>query len=163
MIIKPLETEDEINGKAHVHCQAWKEAYAGLISQAFLDSRTAEQSEQRARKAFENGVLTLVAKDGDRVIGFADYGPYRGEDLEDTGEIYAIYVLKEYYGKGVGYALMKKALEALGEIRQAAVWVLKGNERAIRFYERCGYRLDGQEQLLTLGAPVTEARMVLER
>ena len=163
MIIKPLETEDEIFGKAYVHCQAWKEAYAGLIDQDFLDSRTVEMSEQRARKAFETGVLTLVAKDGDRVVGFVDYGPYRGEYLKDTGEVYAIYVLKEFYGKGVGYALMTKALGALSEFRQAAVWVLKGNDRAVQFYERWGYHFDGQEQILTLGTPVTVARMILER
>ena len=31
MSIKLLETKDEIKGKAAVHCQAWKEAYVGLL------------------------------------------------------------------------------------------------------------------------------------
>ena len=31
MIIKQLETKEEIEGKAAVHCQAWKEAYVGLV------------------------------------------------------------------------------------------------------------------------------------
>ena len=42
MIIKQLETKEEIEGKAAVHCQAWKEAYVGLMDQDFLDRRTME-------------------------------------------------------------------------------------------------------------------------
>ena len=95
------------------------------------------------------------------MVGFADFGRYRLDDLRDAGEIYAIYILKEYYGKGIGFALMKKALDALSEYPQTAVWVLTGNERAIRFYKRCGFEFDGQKKEIELGAPATEARMIL--
>ena len=161
MSIKLLETKDEIQGKAAVHCQAWKEAYVGLVNQDFLDRRTMEMSLQSAQWAFDNGITTLIARDRERVVGFADFGRYRLDDLRDAGEIYAIYILKEYYGKGIGYALMKKALDALREYPQTAVWVLTGNERAIRFYKRCGFEFDGQKKEIELGAPATEARMIL--
>ena len=161
--IKRLETEDEIKGKAFVHWQAWREAYTGLVDQAFLDGRTLQAAEQRARQAFENGSPTLIAKDGNRVVGFVSYGCYRGDDLADAGEVYAIYILKAYYGKGVGYALMSKALEELKDYRQVAVWVLAENARAIRFYQRCGYRFDGRRQNIPLGKPIAEARMILRR
>lgn len=163
VVFKSLETEDELDGKAFVHDRAWKEAYVGLIDQAFLDARSVEKSRQYAAQAFADGKATLLAKDGERVVGFADYGAYRGDDLPDAGEVYAIYILKDYYGKGVGYGLMSRALAALKEYRRFAVWVLEGNERAIRFYQRFGFRFDGQKQTLILGAPVTDARMILER
>ena len=162
MVISPLGTEEDVGGKAYVHCQAWKEAYVGLVDQTFLDNRTIEMSRQRAQKAFEDGVSSFVAKDGDRVVGFVDFGPYRGDGRKDTGEVYAIYVLKEYYGKGVGHALMGEALDAMKSYQQIAVWVLMGNERAIRFYQRCGFHFDGEKQVITLGTPVTEVRMILE-
>ena len=161
--IKRLETDQEIDGKAYVHWQAWKEAYVGLVDQGFLDGRTLERSRQFARRAFDNGYRTILAKDGERVVGFADYGPYRGEDLPDAGEVYAIYILKEYYGKGVGFALMRRAVDLLKDHPRVAVWVLEGNERAIGFYTRFGYRLDGKKQTLMLGTAVTEARMILDR
>ena len=161
MSIKLLETKDEIKGKAAVHCQAWKEAYVGLVNQDFLDRRTMEMSLQSAQRAFDNGITTLIARDRERVVGFADFGRYRLDDLRDAGEIYAIYILKEYYGKGIGFALMEKALDALSEYPQTAVWVLTGNERAIRFYKRCGFEFDGQKKEIELGAPATEARMIL--
>ena len=163
IVIKRAENEDEIRGKAFVHWKAWQEAYTGLVDQGFLDGRTLEKSERFALRAFENGYATLVARDGDRVIGFADYGAYRSDDLEDAGEVYAIYILKAYYDKGAGYALMSRAVGELKEYRKIAVWVLDNNERAIRFYKRFGYRFDGKRQTLQLGTPVTESRMILER
>ena len=118
-------------------------------------------SQQRAFRAFQNNISTLIAKDGDNVIGFADYGKYRWDDLTDTGEVYAIYLLKEYYGKGIGYSLMCQAVEALKEYRNIAVWVLGGNERAIRFYTKFGFELDGKKMTTTLGTDMTELRMIL--
>ena len=161
MIIKQLETKYGIKGKTAVHRQAWKEAYVGLVNQDFLDRRTMEMSLQSAQWAFDNGIATSIAKDGERVVGFVDFGHYRLDGLHDAGEVYAIYVLKEYYGKGIGYALMKRAFDALSEYPQTAVWVLTGNERAIRFYKRCGFEFDGEKKEIELGTPATEARMIL--
>ena len=160
MLIKRLENEEEIKGKAIVHCQAWQEAYAGLIDPAFLAGRSVETSEKYARQALAQGYPTFVAKDGDRVIGFVDYGPCRNDDLPGAGEVYALYILKAYYDQSIGYALMQRALAELKDYEQVVVWVLEGNERAIRFYEKCGFRRDGKEQELMLGTKVKEVRMV---
>ena len=158
--IKQMETDDEIKGKAFVHWKSWQKAYPGIVDQGYLDSLTLEKCESIAYRWLDN---ILVAKDGERVIGFVGYGKYRSDELENTGEIYAIYVLAEYYGKSVGFQLMQEALSRLKEYDRIAVWVLKDNERAIRFYERYGYRFDGREETLKLGTPVTEARMILVR
>lgn len=88
---------------------------------------------------------------------------YRDETLTDCGEIFAIYVLADYYGQKVGYELMNAAFEKLAAYNHIAVWVLKGNERAIKFYERYGFRFDGTEQEIKLGTPNTELRMIYER
>ncbi len=56
---------------------------------------------------------------------------------------------------------MGKALEELKRYRRTAAWVLGGNERAIRFYERCGFRFDGKKQELTWRTTVTEAGMTV--
>ena len=159
--IVPMTSEEEAKGKAYVHCRAWKEAYRGLIDQTFLDGRTLEFSEERALRSFRSGVSTLLAKDGDRVVGFADYGAYRGDDMQDAGEVYAIYLLGDYYGQGIGARIMNAALQDMPSIDKAVVWVLKGNQRAIRFYESFGFRFDGASQVLDLGGEVTELRMVL--
>ena len=102
--IKKMESYEEIKGKAYVHWKSWHDAYKGIVDQSYLDSLTLEKCEEIALKWPDN---LLVAKDGDRVVGFVGYGECRDEDLTDTGEIFAIYMLEEYYGSGVGKALMK--------------------------------------------------------
>ena len=158
IIIKKMETDDEIRGKAFVHWKSWHEAYPGIMSREYLDKHTLERCE---KLAFRWGGNILVAKDGNRVVGFVGYGD-RGEEAPKTGEIFALYVLSEYYGKGVAQQLMKTGLEQLNGYSQICLWVLKENNRAIRFYQKCGFLPDGEE-LVSQNAGSTEIRMVLTR
>ncbi len=156
IIIKAMETEAEIRGKAYVHWKAWQEAYPGLVSPAYLEKLSLEKCEEIAFRRPEN---TLVAKDGERVLGFVCYG---GGDDPDTGEIFALYVLAAYYGTGLGRRLMDAGLERLRECPEVRLWVLQGNARAIRFYEKCGFRPDGAEKELP-ALSAREIRMRLRR
>ena len=38
-------------------------------------------------------------------IGFVGFGKYRNDELENAGEVFAIYILSQYYGKGT-YSLL---------------------------------------------------------
>jgi RimJ/RimL family protein N-acetyltransferase len=55
---------------------------------------------------------------------------------------------------------MAAALTALSEAgyRRAVLWVLAGNARARRFYERAGFAADGAENVLTGLGGVLEVR-----
>ena len=156
IVIKPMETDAEIRGKAFVHWKCWHEVYPGLVSQAYLDSLTLEKVEEKAFRWRDN---LLVAKDADRVVGFVGYGQ---SDEEGTGEVFALYVLPEFHGKGVGQMLMDAALEELADYRKICLWLVKGNSRAIRFYEKCGFHATGEE-LHSPRVEATEIRMVRER
>ena len=145
IIIKPMETDAEIRGKAFVHWKCWQETYPGLVSQEYLDKFTLEKSEERAFQWRDN---ILVAKDGDRVVGFAGYGHHGPEDPE-TGEVFALYVLPEYQGKGVGCQLLEAAVDKLSACPHLCLWAVKGNERAIRFYEKNGFRLNGEDKYVS--------------
>ena len=156
--IKKLETDSEIKGKAFVHFQSWREVYSGIVEQAFLDNRTIDNYLELAMNTKDN---TIIAKEGDRVVGFVQYGKYDYGDLEDAGEIIALYVLADYYGKGIGYRLMQEAVKSLSGYSQIALFVIKDNQRAIDFYTRYGFRFDGQEGMSQVG--VTVARMTLNK
>jgi ribosomal protein S18 acetylase RimI-like enzyme len=63
-------------------------------------------------------------------------------------------VLARGYGTGVAQALMA---EAIGD-RAAYLWVVEGNDRAIAFYRKHGFDLDGvRDHLPETGTP--EVRM----
>ncbi len=155
-----MQTESEIAGKAYVHFRSWHETYSDLVDPAYMQSVTLEACQQIAHRWLDH---ILVAKEGERVVGFVGYGAYRDDTLPGHGEIYSLYVLAEVYGKKVGYRLMNAALEKLSDYKRIALWVLKGNDRAIRFYERYGFRFDGTEQKILLGTERTECRMIFER
>ena len=152
IVIKKMETEAEIRGKAYVHWRAWQEAYPGLVSREYLEKLSLEKCEEIAFRFPEN---TLVAKEREQVLGFVCYGEGGGE-APGVGEIFALYVLAERYGIGLGRRLMDAGLAQLRDCVQIRLWVLKGNARAIRFYEKCGFRPDGEEQEL----PALSAREI---
>ena len=89
MQIKHMETDDEIRGKAYVHWKSWNETYPGLMDAVYLAGRTLEKCEEQAFRWRDN---LLVAKDGERVVGFIGYGE-AGDALPGAGEIFALYVL----------------------------------------------------------------------
>ena len=156
VIIKLMETSEEIEGKSLVHWQTWREAYDDLLPAEFQETMTLERCRFFSQKYPEN---TLIAMDGKKVVGFISYGNFRDETIQ-AGEIIALYVLKDYYGKGVSKQLMHAAFVALDHFSEIYLWVLKDNKRAIAFYQKMGFTVDGQEKILDLGKPITEIRMV---
>ena len=81
----------------------------------------------------------------ERVVGFVTFGASRDADATGLGEVYALYVDPERYAGGAGRLLMAEARRRLLEqgIEEAVLWVLAGNDRAARFYEREGWSPDG--------------------
>lgn len=158
--IEPMLSDEDINGKAYVHWKSWHETYTGLVDPAYMEKLTLEKCIDIAHRWPQN---LLVAKHNNKIIGFVGYGEHRDDALTNCGEVFAIYVLADYHGQKVGYTLMNAALEKLSAYDKIAVWVLKGNEKAIRFYEKFGFRFDGRSQEIMLGAPNTELRMIYTR
>lgn len=146
VVIREMLPED-YKGKSFVHYQAWNETYTGLIIQDFLDSRSLEKCEKMTNKYPENTYVALI---DDKVVGFACPLKSKEDDLGEVGAVQAIYVLKDYYDQKVGYKLMKKCLEILNDFDNVVVWVLKGNDRAIKFYQRVGFEIDGAEKIVPI-------------
>jgi ribosomal protein S18 acetylase RimI-like enzyme len=155
---------------AGVHVRSWQEAYRGLMPAEFLAGL--DPRDRAGRYEFEGGeeapttvVAVGEAGDGDDpsltnsgevrsgsspspcepVVGFVTFGPSRDRDTVGMGEIYALYVDPGRYEGGVGRMLMAHARRRLKEqgFEAAVLWVLLGNERAARFYEREGWEPDG--------------------
>ena len=158
LILKPMETEEEIRGKAYVHWKSWQETYPGMVDADYLQRLTLDVCTERA---FRWPSDTWVAKLDGKVVGFAAFGVSREEP--GAGELYALYVLRENQGRQIGRRLMQLCLQELSGCERVYLWALAENEKAIRFYERFGFHRDGAEKVLTLGTPVKGARLVLER
>ncbi|AXE83187.1 GNAT family N-acetyltransferase [Streptomyces atratus] len=160
-------TVDDCEAVARVRVRGWQAAYAGLMPQSHLDAMDIAEDAERRREFFAEGnpVVNVVAERADLgVIGWACYGPYRENGRRATrGQLYAIYVLPEQIGTGAGRALMAKMLTraTADGFPDLALWVLKENARARRFYERSGFLPDGAEEPFEVdGVLVPEVRYV---
>jgi GNAT superfamily N-acetyltransferase len=137
---------------ADIHVRAWQEAYRGLIPDEFLDDL--DPADRAERYAFDgddpDAPTTLVAvqegeDSGEVILGFATFCRSRDLDAPDHGEVVALYVDPDRYESGVGRQLMAAARRRLWEAGfvDALLWVLDGNDRAVRFYEGEGWTADG--------------------
>jgi len=116
---------------ARVHVRAWQAGYRGLLPAAYLESVRAE--ERAARYTFDrvDGPRTTVAMLDGAVVGFSTI---------HEAELCALHVDPDVWGGGIGRALIARAraeLAASGVV-EAHLWLLAGNARAQRFYERDG-------------------------
>lgn len=161
-------TAADLDGIAEVRVRSWQAAYRGLVPQPYLDGLSpAAEAERRRARLDASGVPVghHVVETGGQVAGWAALGPYRDDDGDapspGCGEIGAIYLLPQWWGHGIGRALMAYSLEVLrGQgLAPVLLWVLAGNARACRFYERAGFRLDGATHAYELaGALLPEVR-----
>jgi GNAT superfamily N-acetyltransferase len=150
-----------------MHVRSWQSAYRGLMPQDYLDRLDPADRAERWRRTLRDmdwsraGILVIT--EGVEIVGFAGFGPTRDadDDPAQVGEIAAIYLLPEVWGKGLGRRLMGSALEDLAAVGyvQAALWVLDSNMRARRFYAHGGWVEDGAaKQDDSRGFPITEVR-----
>lgn len=92
---------------------------------------------------------------GDQLLGFSSTGRGRDHEPHLPGlELMALYVRAAVYDAGVGYALLREAIADAA----AYLWVLDGNVRAIRFYERQGFLFDGGSKVAAEGVERRMAR-----
>jgi ribosomal protein S18 acetylase RimI-like enzyme len=133
------------NDLARVHVRSWQVGYRGLISVDFLRKMRAEDRAARYTFGDATSPLTMVATEGEGILGFATFGVSQDVDGSHEGEIFALYVDPDFWGQGVGRALLVNARTSLRKMSftMANLWVLKGNERATRFYEFDGWSSDG--------------------
>lgn len=159
MITYRLATCDDAEGKGYVHYQSWMESYTGLMDQRILDSRSLEKCVKLARNFPEN---TWIALDGNQVVGFSCFIDSPDQDLQNTGEVKALYVLKSHQKQGIGKQLMEKAMTSLSQFSKISVWVLSSNQNAIDFYHRMGFQEDGISKDVNIASfgSIHEIRMI---
>jgi GNAT superfamily N-acetyltransferase len=142
-------TPADLPDVAHIHVRCWQESYVGQVPQAYLDGLDATARQRKWEELFDAVVkdglpgLTVARCDG-KLVGFISYSLARDNDRSGQGEIYAVYLLKEYWNKGLGFRLFDTAgarFRAAGVIK-AYLWVLDTNENAIRAYARWGGRIE---------------------
>ncbi|QUL99425.1 MAG: GNAT family N-acetyltransferase [Candidatus Fermentithermobacillus carboniphilus] len=171
MFLVRRATIGDLDGLVRVHVDTWKTTYKGILPDEFLDRLTyAGRRDQWVRilsgpdmkylfvAEDESGFPGTNVECASKVVGFASGGPNRDKDGQYKGEVYAIYILKDYQGKGLGRSLFTRVSGALLEdgFDSIKVWVLTDNAAARRFYEALGGKLVESRYIKIGGASYEE-------
>ena len=135
-------TTADIPDIAKIHVAGWHGAYGGIVDQGYLDEFTVEMRIEKWKEHFDKGESNaLLAHVDGEAVGFVDYGSLKTPPAGMSkirplysSEIYALYLMPEFYRQGVGTALIK---EAVGK--------LKDNKRGCSFYDSIGGQRVGKK------------------
>jgi ribosomal protein S18 acetylase RimI-like enzyme len=136
-------TSEDCRAVAEVHVESWQHAYRGILPEQYLASLSVAEREAKWRRTVERQPShLLVARAAGQVVGFVAFGASRDEGApNDRAEIWAIYVKAASWSTGAGRLLWLEALQRIVAegYKSVSLWVIAGNERAVRFYERAGF------------------------
>lgn len=159
-------TLDDCRGIAEVHVESWQHAYRGIMPAPYLASLSVPEREATWRRMLEaHPANLLLVRSAAQVIGFVSFGDSRDEGAPvDRAEIWAFYVKPSQWSCGAGRLLWLSALERIRArgYNSVSLWVVVGNERAMRFYQRAGFVVEpgSLKQFERGGAQLEEVRYV---
>ncbi|MEO6714251.1 MAG: GNAT family N-acetyltransferase [Mycobacteriales bacterium] len=137
---------------AEFQTTCWREAYAGLVPDEYLQRVTAADREVRWRNRLSGERNAAVAELDGEIVGIASWSAT--SDVPPL-ELKSLYVGAALRGSGLGALLLDAALGQAA----AFLWVFTDNPRAQAFYRRHGFLPDG-EQMTDPGTGLAETRMV---
>lgn len=148
----------DTKGIAKVHVESWKTTYANIVPDEYLNKLTYESREQIWINSIPNGGVYVAENNEGEIVGFSSGGKERSGDYDGfDGELYAIYILKEYQGQGIGRALVQPIMDELigMGLNSMLVLVLRDNASCL-FYEALGGKKIDEIEVQIAGKKLTE-------
>ncbi|MGC1208024.1 MAG: GNAT family N-acetyltransferase [Ornithinimicrobium sp.] len=159
----PVAADAEALGR--LHCQVWRDTYADVMDPAAYAALSPKRFtagwRRRLEGASDEGLMAggdtvrIAEHRRDGIVGFISVGPARDENPPTPWQLWALNIVAAHQGTGLAQHLMS---EGLGD-GPAYLHVARGNDRAIAFYLRHGFALDGTE-VVDGHDGITEVRMV---
>ncbi len=137
MVIRPTQKADA-HAMSRIYVQTWQNTYLGVLPYEYLSTMSVAKHQQAFLNELKSKqVISFVAEDSNRVIGFITGGHERKGDGLYSGEIFTLYVLKDHQRRGIGAKLVSALTDRFYQsgIYSMLVWVLKENPYR-RFYEK---------------------------
>jgi ribosomal protein S18 acetylase RimI-like enzyme len=167
-----LAKPDDVEDIAEIFYQGWLHAYPNKkvgvtvddIKYKFKDRLDEDRLKKRRQFYSVNpreGRAALVALIGNKLVGVC-----RIAQEESKNQIYAIYVLPEYHGVGVGKALWSDALNYFDMSKDTYVELADYNDQARGFYKKLGFvdtgrRWTDEKFVFESGSSIPEMEMVI--
>ena len=150
----------------------WSLRLRGLQEELHAFSRSYDESKDLPISEIENRLVVndeqfvLGIHDADQLVGVTGFLRYNGEKVRHKGEMWGVYLLPDYRGKGVAKKLLLAVIEKarkLPGVELIHLGVNPANIPVVRLYESVGFTKWGCEihALKVNGEYVDEDQMVL--
>lgn len=129
-----------------VHVESYKETYKKFITLEVLNNMKSKRT-QRIKDMIEeikHSNPYLVAIEDNNIVGVIKYGKSNDSVHPGSVEIDAMYLLKEYQGKGIGTELFNECIKEVSNEYDDLVVRCLDKEKANDFYKKMGGVLDHQ-------------------
>lgn len=132
MEVRPALPEER-DALAKIWFDGWQDAHAAILPAELARIRTLESFSERLMQQIENV----------RVIG--NVGSPLGFSMTKGDELYQLFVSANARGTGAAQKLIAEVEDRLSKEGVTTAWLACaiGNERAARFYEKCGWHPAG--------------------
>ena len=127
---------DDLTGVVSVGHRTWPATYEPIAGPEYVAMGLAKWwTSDVVTDSIRKG-RTLVAVEGDDVVGVATFGPQ-----DDAFVLWKLYVLPGHHGRGIGSRLLGAVIERALESEHPRITLsyLEGNQQAARFYDRHGF------------------------
>ncbi|WP_255258191.1 GNAT family N-acetyltransferase [Bacillus sp. AFS018417] len=107
-----------------------------------------EMQKQRTITNSQQGGVTFVAEDGERIVGFLVFTRNSMKRLNHTGS-FGIGILDNYRNQGAGTKMLLQLIDwakTQDGIEKICLGVISTNERAIKVYGKIGFKEEGREK-----------------
>lgn len=157
VIIRQMKPDD-INQVQFVAKTSWNSTYEGIIptdiQERFIQ---VAYSDDMMRRRLEGSLMLVVEVEGE-VVGYANFSPVQDGKIE----LYAIYLLDGYQGRGIGTSLLNEGIQSLDGIREVYINVEKDNQKGKNFYIAKGFEVVSEFDDDFDGHILKTVRMVLK-
>jgi ribosomal protein S18 acetylase RimI-like enzyme len=148
LIVKATTTHAQL--LAQIGETSWVEAHGG--------SAPAEDIENYVSRQYTEGVILTELQNpvnlyhliyyDDRPAGYSNIklnAPNPNIAAQNVAELDRLYLLREFYNRKLGLELLQFNIELAKLNAQVGIWlyVWKGNDRALAFYQRAGFKITG--------------------
>ncbi|MDW0115980.1 GNAT family N-acetyltransferase [Sporosarcina thermotolerans] len=130
---------EDVEAIARVHVDSWRSTYKGIVPDSYLQQLSYEQRAENWRRGIGHNTIFVAESERGEIVGFATGGKERTGNYGVDGELYAIYLIEEAQGGGIGKTLTMEIANKLNKqgLSSMLVWVLELNPSK-KFYEALG-------------------------
>ena len=139
---------------------SWQQTYKGIVSDEFLlglKDNESERINKSINNFYNNSDIIYVVEVERKVVGFISFGHCDDKEFDDCGEIFSLYIIEEYKGKGYGRKLCETAINhfKLDGYDKMIVGCIDGNP-SNNFYKHIGGKKIREKVIIRGGQKLVE-------